>query len=296
MKNENKIKLDQKKTGRLMIAATAILWGLAGVCVKNICWSSMSIMAVRSFVALLLLAAVRKSFRIKLSKKNIIAAVFGSATGILYMMGIKNTNAATAIVLQYTAPIVVLLIGILFYKRKADLKEMISVAVVFLGCLLSFSDNMRGGYLLGNILSLASGFTFAVQIVIMADGDTDAEDSMMIGNLISILICTPFLFADKGIADTNGNTIFWLFVLCVFQYGFANILYTKGCQRISDLECSLLLTLEPIFNPIPVALVCGEWMGIRAFEGFVLVIAGIVFYTISEGHKNEPSDEREMPE
>lgn len=285
MQNEKTCEAEQKRTGRLMIAATAILWGLAGVCVKNICWNSMSIMAVRSLAALLLLAAVRKSFRIRLSRKNLIAAVFGSATGILYMMGIKNTNAATAIVLQYTAPIIVLLIGIVFYKRKADVKQIIAVAVVFAGCVFSFSDNMGGGHLLGNILSLASGVTFAIQIVIMADGDTDADDSMMISNLLSILICAPFMLFDRGIAATDGNTIFWMAVLCLFQYGLANILYTKGCQRISDLECSLLLTLEPIFNPIPVALVCGEWMGVRALVGFALVIAGIVFYTITESRR-----------
>lgn len=289
MKRENTREAEQKRSGRLMIAATAILWGLAGVCVKNICWSSLSIMAVRSLGGLLLFGAVRKSFRMRLSKKNILAAVFTSATSILYMMGIKNTNAATAIVLQYTAPIIVLLIGIAVYKRKPSISEIIAVAVVFAGCVLSFSDNMNGGHLLGNILSLASGFTFAIQIVVMADGDTDADDSMMISLLMSVLICAPFMLFDRGLADTDGNTIFWILVMCLFQYGLSNILYTKGCQRISDLECSLLLTLEPIFNPIPVALVCGEWMGARALAGFALVIVGIVFYTVMKSRKKEPS-------
>lgn len=295
MEQHSGVQTAERRKGRVMITATAILWGLAGVCVKNICWSSLSIMAVRSVVALLLMAAVRKSFRVKLNRKNIVAAVFGSATGILYMMGIKNTNAATAIVLQYTAPIIVLLIGVAFYKRKVSVTQILAVAVVFAGCVLSFSDNMSGGHLLGNILSLASGVTFAIQIVLMADGDTDADDSMMIGNIISILICTPFLFVDRGIAATDRNTIFWLAVLCLFQYGLANILYTRGCQRVSDLECSLLLTLESIFNPIPVALVCGEWMGVRALAGFILVIAGILFYTVTEGRGKESSPERETP-
>lgn len=51
----------ENRTGRLLMAATAILWGLAGVCVKSITWSSFSLMTVRSLISLLKLMRVERN-------------------------------------------------------------------------------------------------------------------------------------------------------------------------------------------------------------------------------------------
>lgn len=278
---EKSVSVSEKNRGRLMILGTALLWGLAGVCVKSICWNSMSIMAVRSLVSLLTMAAVRKSFRVRLTKKNAICAALAASTGILYMMGIKNTTAGTAIVLQYTAPILILIFNIIFFHKKPDAKEIIIVIAVFFGCVLSFADDIGSGHMLGNILSLASGVTYAVQIMMFSRDGVDSEDCIMLSNMIGFAVSVPFAFFDKGIADTTSTTLIWLAVMCIFQYSVANILYSRGCKLVSDIECALLMTVEPIFNPIPVAIFCGETMGRKALIGFVIVIAGILVYTLT---------------
>jgi len=270
-----------KNRGRLMIVGTALLWGLAGVCVKSICWNSMSIMTARCLASKLTMGAMRKTFKVRLTKKNIICASLAAATGILYMMGIKNTTAGTAIVLQYTAPILILILNIIFYHKKPNAREIIIVLAVFAGCVLSFADDMGAGHTLGNILSLASGVTYALQIMMFSRDGVDAEDSMMLSNMIGFVICAPFMFFDKGIAETTASTVIWLVIMCLFQYSLSNILYARGCKAVSDIECSLILTLEPIFNPIPVAIFCGETMGRKALIGFAIVIAGIITYTLT---------------
>ena len=278
---EKSISQREKNRGRLCIICTALLWGLAGVCVKSICWSSLSIMAARSFTSMISLGIMRKSFRVRLTKKNVICALLAASTSLLYMMGIKNTTAGTAIVLQYTAPIIILLLNILFYHKKPDVREILIVAAVFAGCVLSFADDMGAGHLLGNILSLASGVTYALQIMMFSRDGVDADDSMMLSNMIGFVVGAPFLFFDKRMAQTTPTTVIWLVIMCLFQYSLANILYVRGCKTVSDIECSLLMTLEPIFNPIPVAIFCGETMGRKAIIGFVIVIAGIVVYTLT---------------
>ena len=270
-----------------MIVGTALLWGLAGVCVKSICWSSLSIMAVRCLASLLTMGAMRKSLRVRITKKNVICAALAASTGILYMMGIKNTTAGTAIVLQYTAPILVLIFNTIFYRKKPDAREIIIVLAVFAGCILSFADDMGAGHLLGNVLSLASGVTYALQIMMFSRDGVDAEDCMMLSNMMGFIVCVPFIFFDKGIAATTPSTLLWLAIMCIFQYSVANILYSRGCKSVSDIECSLLLTIEPIFNPIPVAIFCGETMGRKALIGFAIVIAGILAYTLTSASKKQ---------
>lgn len=282
--------------GRLFIVLTALLWGLAGVCVKSITWSSFSLMAVRSVISLLMLSAVKKSFKAKLSKANILGAVAMSATGILYVEAIKLTTAGTAIVLQYIAPILVFLYAVIFQKKKAKLSEAVITLAVFGGCVLSFADSLDPTRIVGNILGLLSGITFAAQIIIMNNENSDSDDCLYLSNIISFAICFPLMFFDKNLSFDLKNIV-WVLILGIFQYGLANILFSRGIKRVDKIEGSLLLTIEPIFNPIPVAVFCGEKMGKLAIAGFAVVVFFVTLYGLLpvlekkiKGLKNQPSE------
>lgn len=276
---ESTITKKQQTKGRLFIIGTALLWGLAGVCVKSIPWSSFSIMAARCLIGIIMFAVLRKSVKVHFNRYTFFGAVMMSITGILYMMSIKLTTAATAIVLQYTAPIFVFLYSVFFQKQKARLIETVIVITVFGGCVLSFIDELDPTRMLGNILGLLSGVSFSAQIIAFSDKRADSDDGMYLSNIISFIVCAPFLFFDKNMAFSP-EIIFWVLVLGVFQYGLANIFYARGCQLINKIETSLLLTIEPVFNPIPVLLVTGERTGPLALIGFFIVIAGVTLYGV----------------
>ena len=274
------MKLTEQTKGRFYIVSAALLWGLAGVCVKSIPWSPFSIMAARCAISILIIGAGRRSFKLTVNKKTLLGAVAESLTGILYMSAIKLTTAATAIVLQYTAPVLVFLYTVLVRKLRPRLRDVIIILAVFGGCALSFADDLAPGNLLGNLLGLASGFTFAGQIILFSDEEADAGSGVMLSNLISLIVCFPVLFFDKNL-DLSAHTLIWVLVLGVFQYGMANLCFSRGCTRLPETETSLLLTIEPIFNPIPVWLVTGEMPGPLALIGFVIVIAGVTAHTLS---------------
>lgn len=265
--------------GRGLMTATALLWGLAGVCVKSIPWNSMSIMAARCFISIILIAATRRSLKIHFNRQTLLGSVMMSLTGILYMMSIKLTTAATAIVLQYIAPILVFLFTVFFQKVKPRLYQVFIVFAVFAGIVLSFADELDSTHVAGNLLGLLSGFTFAGQLIVFADSRAHSEDGMLLANLMSFAVCLPFMFFDKNMGFSK-EIIFWVLVLGIFQYGLANICYAKGCQLIDKVEGSLLLTIEPIFNPIPVFFVTGEKPGAKALAGFVVVIAAVALYAV----------------
>ncbi len=271
------MRISEHTKGRLLIVGTALCWGLAGVCVKSIPWNPFSIMASRCLICTLILFIDRRGRKLHITKKTLAGALFESLTGILYMSSIKLTTAATAIVLQYTAPILVFLFTVLFRKVKPKPAQAAIVAAVFGGCALSFADSLSGASLFGNLLGLASGVTFAGQIIVFSDPDTNSADGIVLSNAISFLVCFPFCFFDRALVFTP-QTVFWVLILGVFQYGLANLFYTHGCQKIGSVETSILLTLEPIFNPIPVWIVTGEKMGPLALAGFVIVVAGVALY------------------
>lgn len=271
--------MNEKNKGRFSLVVTAILWGLAGVCVKSITWSSLSIMSVRSLASEIVLMIKRKSWKIKFTKINVLGGVMMMATGTLYMQAIKMTTAGTAIVLQYIAPILIYLYAVIFSKRKMRPIEALIIVAVFGGCVLSFSDNLDATHIIGNLFGIASGFTYAAQIICMARKDCDSEDTTLIGNLLGFSLLFPFLFFDKGVTFTAKN-LMWVAIMSFCQYSLANVLFIYGIDRVEDVEASLILTIEPVFNPIPVAIFCGEMMTARGIIGAVIVIGFVTLYSV----------------
>ena len=278
MRHMSETSKKDKAAGRILILCTALLWGLTGVCVKSISWNAMSIIAVRSIISLLMLFIVKRSFRLRFTRTNVTAAIMMSVTSILYVLAIKLTTAGTAIVLQYIAPILVFLHAVIFKKRKPWIVEVILTGCVFAGCVLSFADALDFTHVLGNLLAVASSFTYAGEIILMGGGDCDTQDCTILSNGMCFLVCLPFLFTDTLVFDFKN--IFWLLILAVFQYGTANILFSIGIRKIDAVEASLLLCIEPVFNPIPVAIFCGEHMGTTAIIGSAVVIISVALYGV----------------
>jgi len=279
----------EKTQGRILIICTALLYGLAGVCVKSISWSTMSIVAVRSIISLIMLFIYRRSFKIKFTKANLLGALMMSVTSILYIMSIKLTTAGTAIVLQYAAPIWVFLFSVVFRKRKARTMEIVLTASVFAGCALSFAGSLDFTHVLGNLLAVGSGFSYAAQIIIMNDDSCDSIDATIISNGMCFVFCLPFMFTETLVF--SARNIIWLLILSIFQYGLANLLFATGIKKIDSVEASLFLCIEPVFNPIPVAIFCGEHMDALAVAGSAIVIISIALYGMLPrfSAKNSPS-------
>lgn len=271
--------MSDKNVGRIILVLCALLYGLAGVCVKSITWSSLSIIAFRSIISLIILRLYKGKTKLHFTKVNLLGALATSASGILYIMAIKLTTAGTAIVLEYIAPILVFLYAVIFQHKKAKPHEILLMFLVFFGCVLSFADNIELNHVLGNILALLSGVAYATQITIMNRKDCDNQETLMMGNILSFIICLPFVFFDSNVSF-DANNLLWLMILSVFQYGLASILLSKGLERVDKIEASLILTIEPIFNPIPVAIICHETMGPLAIGGAIVVIASATMYVV----------------
>ena len=268
-----------RNTGRALIVATALLWGLAGVCIKSISWGALSIACARNLISLIMMLIVKKSIRFDLKPQNIAGALCMSACGALYVTAIKLTTAGTAIVLQYIAPILVFLYAVLFQGRSINRKEALLVLLTFAGIVLSFLGQLDFRHMLGNLLALASGLAFAAQIILLNAANSNSEDISALSNLLSFLLFLPFFLRDPAVTFT-GRNIFWILVLGVFQYGLANICFAKGIRVVDKVEASLLLTIEPIFNPIPVAFINGEMMTPLSILGAAVVIAAVTAHTV----------------
>jgi len=272
--------------GALAMVAASICWSIGGLCFKFIPWSAMSIIGLRALLAAAVYAIFRKSLKVKLTRGNVLAAIFISATTVLFVFANQMTTAAAAVMLQFTSPIFVLLIHFIIYKQKPKPSEALAVTITILGMLLFFADRLDPGQMTGNILALISGVTFALVFVCNSRPDTDPQQSVMLGFLINAAVWTPFAFFDPGIA---ADIVPWAFIVLMgtVQVGLAYVFFTIGIKRTPALLASLIVALEPVLNPVWVALFHTERPGKYAIAGGVVIILAVVGYNIWVARKSE---------
>lgn len=258
--------------GALQVALGAIFWSFAGVLGKWLPWNALTINGVRSLVAALLLGIARKSFRVRMSRGTLLGALGVMLTSILYMAAMKLTTSANAIVLQYAAPAFVILFCWIFYGQKPSLRSVITALLIMLGVVLCFVDKMGGGRLLGNLLALLSAVTFALVFFCARMPDTNPTEYSYLG----LVLCIPsalFGFFDPAMSAAPTQWLAAVGLGICLAGGYYFISCAMG--KVSPITAVLLSNLEPVLNPIWVALFLpqlGEVPGGLALLGSAIVL------------------------
>lgn len=257
----------------IFLILASLLWSLGGLLIKSISLSALAIAGGRSLTAALLMLAVIRKPNLKFNRYKVGGAVAYVGTVALFVMANKLTTAATAILLQYTAPIYVALLGAWFLKESTTKLDWVTIFLVFGGMFLFFVDEMSPGGFLGNIYAILSGFSFACMVLLLRkQKDESPLESVFWGNILTAIICLPFAF--DTMPDTS--SLIGLLLLGIFQLGISYILYAFAIKHVSALEGILIPVIEPILNPVWVFLVLGEAPGPWAFVGGFIVLTAIV--------------------
>lgn len=267
------------KLGSLYIFASAVLFSLAGVLIKLIPWSSLTINGMRNLFAFIIMAIYikKKHHKIVVNKVVILGAVCNLLMNLTFVMATKLTSAANAIVLQFTEPIFLILFLWFIWKHKPDRKAVITCILVSGGILCFFFDKISIGGQVGNILAILSGALYAFVFLIKKMKNSDFESSILISQLTSFFLFMPWYFQESSY---QSKSFVLVAVLGILQMGIAYVLLAKGLEVVSPVAASLTSTIEPILNPIWVAIFYGEFISPIAIVGAAMVIISSAAYNV----------------
>lgn len=271
--------LTKESRGTLYVFLAALLYSIGGLCIKVIPWNGMSINGGRTAIALVVIGGYLWWVKhpLRLNRWVALGAVSVFGCNALFSIANKLTTAANTIVLQFTAPIFVLLITLLVFHRRPQKLDVITCVVVFGGVVFFFVDSLEMGGGLGNLLALLSGLAYAGVFLLNDLPDSDAISSVFWGDVLSAVTGLPFLFQETVF---SAPALTSLVVLGVFQVAVAYILLTIGLKTTPPVTASLVSGIEPVLNPILVAVFYGETMGPMAIVGAAIVIGGVVIYNV----------------
>jgi drug/metabolite transporter (DMT)-like permease len=272
-----------KYKGPLLIAMTAVLWSSAGVLIKLVPWDAMTIVGLRSFFAAAVMAIYMRRPRISFTKPVVLGGLSLSAAMVLFIFANKLTTAANAIVLQYTSPIFVILLSALALRQRPRALDIAAVVVVFAGIMLFFIDQLRADALLGNLLAVLAGFSFAGVFICTRLPGARPEEAALLAYLINIVICAPFIATN-----VTAEPMPWLAIAAmgIFQLGLAYVFFSVGIKSTPALTASLIAVLEPLLSPLWVMIATGEKPGMYAIVGGAVVLAAVVAYNILSSRRS----------
>lgn len=276
--------MSEKNKGNFYILLTAFLWSTGGLLIKYIPGNPVAINGARSLIALLFFFGYKRSTKIKFNRYIVSAAVCLVLTNTLYVIANKMTTAANAIVLQYTAPLFVLIWDCIYRRKMPKKQQCLVVVMAFAGMVLFFFDQLDGGQILGNLIAIGAGLSFSGVFFINSLPEASSEDASMLAFLLSFVISIPFL---GDVWQMDGRAIGALVVLGVFQVGLAYVLFAKGAKLTSPVSASLIGLLEAILNPLWVFLFYGEKVGRFALVGAAVILLAVILNSVTGKEKAE---------
>lgn len=257
----------------LLLLLTAVLWSSSGLLVKVIVWPPLAILGVRSLIASVVFLAYLRRVPRRVTRWQVVGALAYIGAQLFFITATKLTTAANAIFLQYTAPVYVVGLAYWLLGERPHRADGWAMAAIFVGLLLFFGDGLSLAGAAGNALAILSGIALALMTVAMrAQKEGAPAETILLGNLLAAAVALPAALGE----DWSLTNVGLLLYLGLFQIGLSFILYAHAIRRVPALKATLLLTLEPILNPVWVYLVLGEAPGPLAVLGAAIVVTAIL--------------------
>lgn len=267
--------------GPLMMLGAALLFSIGGALIKLIPWSPLAINGMRNLIAAVVMGAyIRiKRHRLKFNKTVAFGAVCMFGVTTLFIIANKLTTAANSIILQYACPIWIILMMLVFFRKKPSRKDLLTMAVIFAGILCFFFDSLSSGNIWGDLAAVVSGVFYAGMFLLNSFEDGDALSSMFFGQLACGVLLSPLTLRET---DFSPLVLAAVLVAGAIQIGLAYILFSEGTRYTHPVAASLIATVEPIMNPVWVAIFWGETLAPLSLVGAVIVIGAVLAYNLKK--------------
>ena len=211
-----------------------------------------------------------------------------AVSNYFYYLAIQRTNVATAIILQYTAPVWVLIYTAVRGAQRPSLRRSSAVGLAVVGCALAVGLVGSGGFrmdAIGITAAILAAFSFAFYNVggheVLARYD---RWKVLLWVLVATSTFWIFVNPPWKIVAAHYGRQQWEFMLV---FSLVSVLgpfscYFAGLQHLEPTRAIVTSCLEPVFSIVITALALGELVKPMQTVGIALVLGAIVLIQLPE--------------
>ncbi len=258
--------------GRLYVLTAAFLWSLGGVFIKEISAGASSITFFRCLFAAAILAPLASGRRFARPGDIVVSIALFSALLGLYVGSTKATTAANAIFLQYTAPLYVIALGPLVVGERLRRRQAIPFVISLSGIAILVLGNWGNGDAKGLWMGAGSGLFYGLFFLWLRRTRYADPVAVTFANCLGVAVV---FVAVPGVWDVDLGDVALLLVMAAVQFALPYVLFSRGIRDVPSAEASLLALIEPVLNPVWVAVIHGEDPSLATVLGGAAIIAGL---------------------
>ncbi|NLQ66275.1 EamA family transporter [Streptococcus mutans] len=287
--------------GTVLVVLAAIAWGISGVSGQFLMKQGISVYlltSLRLLISGLLLIGVviwQQPQQVKaiLEDKKVLAGIFGfSICGLLlnqfsYLQAIHYTNAGTATVLQYMAPVLVLTVICFRDRSLPTMGELTAILLAILGTFIIATHGQLGNLALtpaGLFWGLFSAVTYTLYMLLPIKLIQEWGSllviglGMLLGGLVFSLVSQSWQYNPQFQANNLLAYVGLIIVGSVFAYTS----FLKGVSLIGAVKGSLLASIEPIAAVFFSVAIMKEIFYPIDFLGMLLIILAVLIISIRD--------------
>ena len=291
--------------GVALVLAAALMWSLNGALIKLVYEdgqgpSGITIAFYRSlFAGLCLLPLARGKLHTlqeptgrrrpwRLKPAAVWCVIFFALMTVCFVVANVNTEAANAIILQYTSTFWVFGLSPWILKERPCLRDLWILGLAIVGIAIIFFGNAATD-LFGLVNALGSGLFYGLlTMMIRRLRDSDSAAVTVFNNLGSAVLILPFLLVmgalSGGLLDglrVSPRAGLLLVIMGVVQFGIPYYLFSLGLVRLVAYQAALITMAEPIFVPVWTYLAVGETVSTWTVVGGGVVFAALIIFLLA---------------
>lgn len=293
--------LSSRNKGLILVVTGALFWGIGGTVAQklfnqfdlDVSWLVSTRLLIAGVLLLLLQCILNDRSQILsiwTQKWSALYLVIFGIAGMLtvqytYMASIQQGNAAVATLLQYLAPVMIIVYMVMRKQLRLTMRDVLAVVLALTGCFLLLTNGSLAQFtvppaaILWGILSgaaLAFYTLFPLPLLKTYDSLTVVGWAMVIGGCGLSLIRAPWQMDFSGLSI---EAYAYLIFIIVFGTMLAFWFYVKSLQFLSPKETSLLSSLEPLAAVVTTVFWLHtpfgifQWVGTACIIGLILLMA-----------------------
>ncbi len=271
------------------VLLSALIAGTNGLLIKYMTsMTAGSIAWFRTVVPVFLLASWMFSKRIPFFrgnyKKMLGASVINTFRIYLFLISYIYTSIGNAVILFYSWPIFVTLLGVLFLKEKVSKYQWFLILLAFVGLTISYAHkslSFEDKDFVGMLAAVGASVGYAITVVIFKSEaqNYDKNELIFYQNFASVILFFPFLYINFPVAEWSDIGIATIYGFLIGVVVFSLFFY--GLKHLKAATTSSLMYLEVVSTILLGHLVLKESLEPNMIWGGALIVLSSFLLTKS---------------
>ncbi|MEK3766055.1 EamA family transporter [Solibacillus sp. FSL K6-4121] len=299
---------NKRMIGFILVVSGCFFWGIGGTMSQQLFSQGIEVswlVSTRLVIAGILLLITQAIFKdhhqileIWRQKYTVFRLVTFGIVGMLavqytYMASIKEGNAAVATLLQYLAPVMIIVWVTLRGQSKFTKKDAVTIVLALCGSFFLLTNGSLSAFAvplpaiiwgLLSGLSLAFYTLYAIPLLQRFDSLVVVGWGMLLAGVTMSFVQPPW---DVDVSNWTGSTVFYLIIVIIFGTMLAFWFYIESLQTLTAKETSLLGNIEPLTAVLATVLWLKEPFGSFQWFGTSLILAMMIYIALKADQKQD---------